>query len=72
MQTFNNVDSLTNREFQKRFNHFYRIRQRTPEFYTVFYQKLEVSKKGNHIKCTYCGHTIYANDVFEKVKALLE
>ena len=35
MQTFKNVDVSTNSEFKKRFNHFYRIRQRTHERQTT-------------------------------------
>jgi len=46
MKTLKKVDVSTNREFKKRFNGFYRIRQRTPEFYDGFYKKLEASKEG--------------------------
>ena len=38
------VNVSTDRNFQKRFNHFYRMRQRTPEYYDVFYTKLQSSK----------------------------
>ena len=46
MDTLRKVDVSTDREFQKRFNGFYRIRQRTPEFYDAFYKKMEASKEG--------------------------
>jgi ribosomal protein S27AE len=26
---------------------------------------------GNQIKCEYCGSTIYAQDIFEKIKSLI-
>ncbi len=33
---------------------------------------IEFPKGGNKIKCSYCSKTIYAQDIFEKVKNLLE
>jgi len=44
MNNLSVADVSTDRNFQKRFNHFYKMRQRTPEFYQVFYSKLQVSK----------------------------
>ena len=46
MQKLYAVDVSIDRDFQKRFNHFYRMRQRTPEFYNAFYTKLQASKEG--------------------------
>lgn len=46
MKSLRKVDVSTDREFKKRFNGFYKIRQRTPDFYDAFYNKLEASKKG--------------------------
>lgn len=34
--------------------------------------KIEFPKSGTDTKCNHCGNTIYAEDVFEKVKSLLE
>ena len=34
--------------------------------------KIEFPKSGTETKCNHCGNTIYAEDVFEKVKSLLE
>ena len=34
--------------------------------------KIEFPKSGTQTKCSYCGNTIYAQDIFEKVKSLLE
>lgn len=67
MLAFRNVDVSTNHLFKKRFNHFYRIRQRTPTFYTIFYQKLEDSKKG---KCPTFGETLdYFWNRFHRIEA---
>ena len=33
---------------------------------------LEFPESGTQTKCSYCGNTIYAQDIFEKVKSLLE
>ena len=33
---------------------------------------IEFPKSGTQTKCSYCGNTIYAQDIFEKVKSLLE
>ncbi len=42
---FNKVNVETDPEFQRLYNGFYKIRQKPKEFYTVFYSKLESSKK---------------------------
>lgn len=34
--------------------------------------KIEFPESGNRVKCSYCGQTIYANDIFEKIKSFLE
>lgn len=44
MEMLNAVDVSKDRTFQKQFNHFYRMRQRSPEFYSAFYSKLQASK----------------------------
>ena len=46
MQKIHVVDVSADQDFQKRFNHFYRMRQRKPEFYKAFYTKLQTSKEG--------------------------
>ena len=33
---------------------------------------IEFPESGTQTKCSYCGNTIYAQDIFEKVKSLLE
>lgn len=67
MRTFKNLDVSTNREFQKKFNYFYKIRQRTSEFYKAFYQKLETSKQG---KCPTYGEVIdYFYSRFQRIEA---
>lgn len=67
MKAFKETDVSTNREFQRKFNHFYRIRQRTPEFYASFYQKLEASKKG---KCPTFGEILeYFWSIFQRIEA---
>ena len=67
MQKLNHVDVSTNREFRKKFNHFYRLRQRESEFYTVFYRKLEESKKG---ECPTFGELVdYFFNKFERIEA---
>lgn len=66
MGKFNDIDVSKNREFRKKFNHFYRIRQRESEFYDVFYQKLEDSKK----ECPAFGELIdYFYDQFKRMEA---
>ena len=34
--------------------------------------KIEFPKSGTQTKCSHCGNTIYAQDIFEKIKSLLE
>ena len=55
MEKFGEIDVSADREFKKKFNGFYRIRQRTPEFYDVFYKKLQDSKDG---KCPTFGDVL--------------
>jgi hypothetical protein len=43
------VNVSNDRNFQKRFNHFYRMRQRTPQFYETFYTKLQTSKDDSNL-----------------------
>ena len=43
------VDVSIDRNFQKRFNHFYRMRQRTPEYYDAFYSELQSSKDNDSL-----------------------
>lgn len=38
------TNTFEDKEFQRKFNAFYRIRQRTPEFYSCYYGLLEDSK----------------------------
>jgi hypothetical protein len=45
MRSLHTVDVSTNREFQRRYNSFYRVRQRSPKWYAVYYNLLETRKK---------------------------
>lgn len=45
MSTLNRTDVSLDRDFQRRFNGFYRIRQRSALFYTSFFQFLELHKQ---------------------------
>lgn len=44
MRSLRAVDVSTNREFQRRYNSFYRVRQRSPEWYAAYYDLLETRK----------------------------
>lgn len=44
MNRVNSSNVSVDKEFQKKFNSFYRIRQRSPEFYDCYYNLLENSK----------------------------
>ena len=44
MDTVHDVDVGRNRDFQRRFNHFYRIRQRSQQWYATYYGLMEASK----------------------------
>lgn len=44
MNSLYNTNVLKDKEFQKKYNGFYRIRQRTPEFYSCYYGFLEEAK----------------------------
>ncbi len=48
MQLLNNVDVSKDMEFQKRYNGFYRMRQRKAEFYEEYFNYLE-SNKNNRV-----------------------
>ena len=45
MEMLNKVDVSKDSEFQRKYNHFYKMRSRTEEFYSVYYDLLESSKK---------------------------
>jgi len=47
MQRFKEVNVENDKDFQKRFNGFYRLRQKSEIFYQTFYRKLESSKGTN-------------------------
>ncbi len=44
MNRLYNTNALEDKDFQRKFNAFYRIRQRSPEFYSCYYGLLEESK----------------------------
>lgn len=45
MGKIHETDVSNDQEFQKKFNGFYRIRQRKPEFYEAYYRFMEMKKK---------------------------
>lgn len=48
MNRFDNTDVSSDLEFQKRYNGFYRMRQRQPEFYNEYYNFME-NHKGKEV-----------------------
>ena len=44
MEYLHKTDVSEDREFQKMYNHFYRMRQRKPEFYQMYYDYMEKMK----------------------------
>jgi len=44
MRSLHLVNVSTNREFQRRYNSFYRVRQRSPDWYSAYYDLLEQRK----------------------------
>ncbi len=48
MELFHDVDVSRNKEFQRKFNGFYRVRRRKPDFYKALYNFLE-SRKNKEI-----------------------
>ncbi len=44
MDCFQKVDVSKDKEFQRLYNHFYRVRQRKPEFYQMYYSYMEKMK----------------------------
>jgi len=61
MDLFPNVDASTNRDFQRQFNAFYRVRQRPQEWYRVYYSYLENNR----------GKTILFEDVLDHMNNTL-
>lgn len=47
MDLFHNTDVSNDTNFQKKFNGFYRIRQRSKNWYKIYYQYLEEQKNNN-------------------------
>ena len=47
MELFSNTDVSTDKDFQRKFNGFYRIRQRPPEWYEQYYSYMQ-SQKGQN------------------------
>jgi hypothetical protein len=45
MGLLDNTDVSKNIDFQKKYNHFYRMRQRKPEFYQTYYSYMEKMKQ---------------------------
>ncbi len=48
MTVFNNVNVSLDKDFQRMYNGFYKVRQRKPEFYEVYYAYME-KIKGNSV-----------------------
>ena len=66
MDRIKEVDVSKDVEFQKRFNGFYRMRQRKPEFYTEYYNFME-SHKGEDVSFDRVLKHFY--NEFERVEA---
>ena len=47
MNEFHNVDVSNNLEFQRMYNGFYRLRQRTSDFYAEYYEYMEKNRDRN-------------------------
>jgi flagellar assembly factor FliW len=47
MELFSNTDMSTDKDFQRKFNGFYRIRQRPPEWYEQYYSYMQSQKDKN-------------------------
>ena len=41
MELFNKVNVAKHRAFQKKYNHFYRVRQRSKDFYLIYFDYME-------------------------------
>lgn len=46
---FNQVNIANDRQFQKEYNGFFRVRQRTKEFYTEYYKFMELNKSNKNL-----------------------
>jgi hypothetical protein len=44
MRTLHKVDARSDKDFQRRYNSYYRVRQRSPEWYSTYYNLLEANK----------------------------
>jgi hypothetical protein len=66
MERFHKTDVSKDLEFQKRFNGFYRIRQRKPEFYNEYYNFME-EHKDNEVSFDLVLEHFY--NTFERVEA---
>jgi len=60
MDELHRVNVSEHKEFQKRYNHFYRMRQRKPEYYQMYYDYMEEMKKNKDI--------LTFEDVFSYIK----
>lgn len=59
MESVNKVDISTDMEFQKKFNGFYRLRQRKTDFYMDFYKFFETCKNNKNITFQEILNNIY-------------
>jgi len=59
MDNLYSCDVSQNKNFQKRFNAFYRIRQRSPEWYDTYYKLLEHYKLKNEVEFKTILHTLH-------------
>ena len=66
MAQVHKVDVSKDKEFQKRYNGFYKMRQRKPEFYKDYYEFMEVHKNKD---VTYGEVLIYFYEKFGRIEA---
>jgi hypothetical protein len=59
MELFSNTDVSIDKDFQRRFNGFYRIRQRPPEWYEQYYAYMQ-SQKGQNPTFSYVLRHLYS------------
>lgn len=49
MDVLHRVNVAEHKEFQKKYNHFYRMRQRKPEYYQMYYDYMQEMKKNKEL-----------------------
>lgn len=66
MDWFHQVDVSKDADFQRAYNHFYRMRQRKPEFYQDYYEFMQSNKKR---AVTFSDILLHFYNKFDRVEA---